>query len=78
MYAIRSYYGKPTDKIIAQFEQETGHKVIVDYGGAGKQMAKYQTVLRGDLFMPGSYFYINKLRITSYNVCYTKLLRKGQ
>lgn len=53
---------KPTDKIIAQFEQETGHKVIVDYGGAGKQMAKYQTVLRGDLFMPGSYFYINKLK----------------
>lgn len=53
---------KPTDKIIAQFEQETGHKVIVDYGGAGKQMAKYQTVLRGDLFMPGSYFYIDKLK----------------
>lgn len=53
---------KPTDKIITQFEQETGHQVIVDYGGSGKQMAKYQTVLRGDLFMPGSYFYIDKLR----------------
>nr|WP_320191481.1 molybdate ABC transporter substrate-binding protein [uncultured Desulfobacter sp.] len=53
---------KPTDKIIAQFEQKTGHKVIVDYGGSGKQMVKYQTVLRGDLFMPGSYFYIDKLK----------------
>ncbi|MGD9826418.1 molybdate ABC transporter substrate-binding protein [Desulfobacter sp.] len=53
---------KPTDKIIAQFEQKTGHKVIVDYGGSGKQMAKYQTTRRGDLFMPGSYFYINKLK----------------
>ncbi|WP_020587833.1 molybdate ABC transporter substrate-binding protein [Desulfobacter curvatus] len=53
---------KPTDKIIAQFEQETGHKVVVDYSGSGKQMAKYQTVLRGDLFMPGSYFYIDKLK----------------
>ena len=53
---------KPTDKIIAQFEQETGHKVIVDYGGSGNQMARYQTVLRGDLFMPGSYFYIDKLK----------------
>ena len=53
---------KPTDKIISQFEQETGHKVIVDYGGSGNQMARYQTVLRGDLFMPGSYFYIDKLK----------------
>jgi molybdate transport system substrate-binding protein len=53
---------KPTDKIIAQFEQETGHKVIVDYGGSGKQMVKYRTVRRGDLFMPGSYFYIDKLK----------------
>nr|WP_319395607.1 molybdate ABC transporter substrate-binding protein [uncultured Desulfobacter sp.] len=53
---------KPTDKIIAQFEQQTGHKVIVDYGGSGKQMVKYRTVRRGDLFMPGSYFYIDKLK----------------
>ena len=53
---------KPTDKIIAEFEQETGHKVIVDYGGSGKQIVKYQTVRRGDLFMPGSYFYIDKLK----------------
>lgn len=53
---------KPTDKIIAQFEQESGHKVIVDYGGSGKQMVKYRTVRRGDLFMPGSYFYIDKLK----------------
>lgn len=53
---------KPTDKIIAQFEQETGNKVIVDYGGSGKQMVKYRTVQRGDLFMPGSYFYIDKLK----------------
>lgn len=53
---------KPTDKIITQFEQKTGHKVIVDYSGSGKQMAKYQTARRGDLFMPGSYFYINQLK----------------
>ncbi len=55
---------KPTDKIITQFEQQTGHKVIVDYGGSGKQMVKYRTVRRGDLFMPGSYFYIDKLKET--------------
>ncbi|WP_035235964.1 molybdate ABC transporter substrate-binding protein [Desulfobacter vibrioformis] len=53
---------KPTDKIITQFEQQTGHKVIVDYGGSGKQVVKYQTTRRGDLFMPGSYFYINTLK----------------
>lgn len=53
---------KPTDKIIVQFEQQTGHKVIVDYGGSGKQLVKYRTVRRGDLFMPGSYFYIDKLK----------------
>jgi molybdate transport system substrate-binding protein len=36
--------------------------VIVDYGGSGKQLVKYGTVRRGDLFMPGSYFYIDKLK----------------
>lgn len=53
---------KPTDKIITQFEQKTGHKVIVDYGGSGNQMVKYQIAQRGDLFMPGSSFYIDKLK----------------
>ena len=53
---------KPTDKIIAQFETQTGHKVIVNYDGSGKQVPRYLAARRGDLFMPGSYFYINKLK----------------
>ena len=52
---------KPTDKIIEQFQKDTGHKVIVNYGGSGKQMTKYLATRQGDLFMPGSYFYITKL-----------------
>lgn len=53
---------KPTDKIIQQFEKETGHTVLVEYGGSGKILARYRTTRNGDLFMPGSLFYINKLK----------------
>jgi molybdate transport system substrate-binding protein len=53
---------KPVDQIITRFERETGNTVIVTYGGSGKQMNRYLVVKQGDLFMPGSYFYIDKLR----------------
>ncbi len=52
---------KPTDKIVEQFQKVTGHKVTVSYGGAGSQMTRYLATKHGDLFMPGSYFYIKKL-----------------
>ncbi len=53
---------KPTDQLIEKFEKQTGHKVIVNYGGSGKQMSRYLSAQQGDLFMPGSYFYIEKLK----------------
>ncbi|MBU2510966.1 molybdate ABC transporter substrate-binding protein [bacterium] len=53
---------KPTDKIIQKFETQTGHKIYVEYGGAGKLLTRFRATRRGDLFMPGSYFYIEKLK----------------
>ncbi len=53
---------KPTDKIIQQFEAKTGHRILVDYAGSGKLLTRFRATRRGDLFMPGSYFYIEKLK----------------
>ena len=32
------------EKIIHQYEQETGNKVTVEYGGSGQILARYNTV----------------------------------
>ncbi len=52
----------PTDAVIKQFEKETGISVMVEYGGSGKLLARYHASGRGDLFMPGDYFYILRLQ----------------
>ncbi len=51
----------PVDQIIQQFEKETGNKVSVEYGGSGQILARYKTVNQGDLFLPGSEDYVEKL-----------------
>lgn len=53
---------KPMDRIITQFEKQTGSKVVVSYGGAGKLYARYLSSRKGDLFIPGAYFYIDHLK----------------
>ena len=50
------------DHIIAKFEQETGNHVVVEYGGSGQIMTRYQLTGQGDLFLAGSAFDINKLQ----------------
>lgn len=52
----------PTDTVIKKFHQETGIHVLVEYGGSGKLLARYRVSGKGDLFMPGDYFYIECLR----------------
>jgi len=52
---------KPMDQIIAQFERDSGHRVVVSYDGSGKLLARYLATRKGDLFMPGSRFYLEKL-----------------
>lgn len=51
----------PVEKIVRQFERQTGNQVTVEYGGSGQLLARYQTVKQGDLYLPGSQDYVEKL-----------------
>lgn len=50
------------EPIIAGFQRETGNHVVVEYGGSGQIMTRYQLTGQGDLFLAGSAFDIDKLR----------------
>ncbi|SPY33748.1 molybdate transport system substrate-binding protein [Pasteurella canis] len=54
----------PVEKIVKQFEQQTGHKVTIEYGGSGQLLARYNTVKTGDLYLSGSSDYVEKLEKT--------------
>ena len=73
MYAIRSYYGKGlTNSEIAAYLFESGYKnepVICD-------SAEPKSIVELQLLGINAIGADKKPRITSYNVCYTKLLRK--
>lgn len=62
---------QPTDVLISRFEKKTGHKVSVSYDGGGKLMTSILASGMGDCFMPGSFYYIERLmekgRIGSYH-----------
>ncbi|WP_437890906.1 molybdate ABC transporter substrate-binding protein [Phytobacter sp. V91] len=51
----------PVDEIVARFEKETGHHVTVEYGGSGQILARFQLTGQGDLFLPGSADYVEKI-----------------
>ena len=53
---------QPVDRLIEEFQRETGHSVVVDYDGGGRLLARIEASGQGDLFMPGSFFYIEKLQ----------------
>lgn len=52
----------PVDQIVARYEKESGNTVIVEYGGSGQILTRYQLTQQGDLFLPGSADYVEKLR----------------
>jgi molybdate transport system substrate-binding protein len=54
---------QPTDVVIARFEAKTGHKVFVSYDGGGKLMTRILASGLGDCFMPGAFFYIERLMV---------------
>ncbi|MDC4235470.1 molybdate ABC transporter substrate-binding protein [Pasteurella multocida] len=54
----------PVEKIVKQFEKETGNNVTIEYGGSGQLLAHYNTVKTGDLYLPGSSDYVEKLEKT--------------
>ncbi|XWY19552.1 molybdate ABC transporter substrate-binding protein [Bisgaard Taxon 45] len=51
----------PVEQIVKQFEKETGHKVTIEYAGSGQLLARYNSVKTGDLYLPGSSDYVEKL-----------------
>jgi molybdate transport system substrate-binding protein len=53
---------QPVDQLVQEFEDQTEHRVFVDYGGSGNLMAKIAATSKGDLFIPGALFYIEKLK----------------
>jgi molybdate transport system substrate-binding protein len=53
---------QPVDRLVEDFQKKTGHRVFVDYDGSGRLLARITASGQGDLFMPGSFFYIEKLQ----------------
>ena len=52
---------QPVDEILADFQKQTGLQVSVEFGGSGKLLARYEATGQGDVFLPGSHFYVEKL-----------------
>ena len=77
MYAIRSYYGSAVGRRAATLEQErdrlveevTSFRALAEQAEELRQLSGLQAPDLGSV-RPAEVY-----RITSYNVCYTKLLR---
>ena len=52
---------EPVEKIIKQYEAESGNTVTVEYAGSGQLLARFNATHSGDLYLPGSADYIDKL-----------------
>jgi molybdate transport system substrate-binding protein len=53
---------QPVETLVEDFQKKTGHRVNVDYDGSGRLSARIIASGRGDLFMPGSLFYVERLQ----------------
>ena len=52
---------QPAEELITEFQKETGWKVNVEFGGSGQLLTRYKATGAGDVFLPGSHFYVDKL-----------------
>jgi molybdate transport system substrate-binding protein len=52
---------QPIEELVETFEEREGITVYVDYGGSGQLMTRIIASDRGDLFIPGAFFYIEEL-----------------
>ncbi|UCG49546.1 MAG: molybdate ABC transporter substrate-binding protein [Phycisphaerales bacterium] len=50
----------PVDEVIAAFEKQEGVKVVPDYAGSEVLLSKIKVHRRGDLYMPGDKYYVDK------------------
>ena len=53
---------QPVEEVVRLFQSETGIKVRIDFAGSGQLMARYLASGKGDVFLPGSHYYVNKLK----------------
>jgi molybdate transport system substrate-binding protein len=65
---------QPTDRLVKEFQEETGHRVRVNYGGSGQLLSSILASGQGDLFMPGAFFYIRKLEKSGHIISQKKLV----
>jgi molybdate transport system substrate-binding protein len=52
----------PTEEAIQVFEEKTGIKVEVTFGGSGKVLSEMKLAKQGDLYFPGSSDYMEKAK----------------
>ena len=52
---------QPVQQLLKSFQKEIGLKVAVEYAGSGQLMARYLASHLGDVLLPGSHFYVEKL-----------------
>ena len=62
---LRLYAGaglrRAVERLIADFESQTGIRVEADYGGSGLLVSRAQADPQADLFMPGDVWYVDRL-----------------
>jgi molybdate transport system substrate-binding protein len=53
---------QPVDELLDEYRQRTGVNVAVEFGGSGQLLARFKATGKGDVFMPGSHFYVDQLK----------------
>ncbi len=53
---------QPVDELTKDFKEKTGITVDTEYSGSGKLMARLKATGIGDVYIPGSHFYVDKLK----------------
>ncbi|UXM84998.1 molybdate ABC transporter substrate-binding protein [Methanococcus aeolicus] len=77
--SIHAYVGagmqQPMDEIAVEFEKKYNIKVNYDYSGSGALYSKITASNKGDIYMPGAYFYIEKLDKEGKIINYTNITK---
>ena len=53
---------QPVDALLQDYRKKTGVDVVVEFGGSGQLLARFKATGKGDLFLPGSHFYVEQLK----------------
>lgn len=67
----------PVDALIDAFQKRTGITVRAEYGGSGQLLSRFNETGKGDIFIPGSTVYTDKLKEKDAVVLVTPLVAHG-